>query len=424
VLLLLYQLATSLIITLFEVSSVYFITQSLIGVSMKKAVSELTVSRVLFALLIFSPVVIFPILENADYFVSIRFYIFIAALLFIIFYTTYKNAEPYGVDDVLLIFFIYFIISQVVVGAMRFPIIIFGLNHLTYIIFVLLLIIAKIAIILTLDKWQLSKFFIYISYRLAIKIAILALALAIMLIILVYSITNIAFNLPVVISLSLVVCLIIWGFMRSLKAAHQYEAVAPHRYEDLKLILSILHLNSLDANSVEEMKDMLDAAIDIMGVKIDKPVKNPVFENSEQFEAYVDSNIESLKLTVQSDIQIIKNIQFFESHHKVDNLNLSYLLTTLLENAIETQTTYPIFIDVLSTANLLFIKVANETPHKDEISIEKMFDNGYSTKNKVGRGFGLSKLKKTVDKLDGNINISQFNDPNHGVNYISFTLNF
>jgi len=213
------------------------------------------------------------------------------------------------------------------------------------------------------------------------------------------------------------------GFASTLKDAHQYELIVPEKFHDTKKILTLLNIKSHDATSIDELKVAIDSAVDLMGIKVANLTPKLHCE-PDNFEAYILSTIDSMKLNHKSDTQVKTNIQYFEAHKKVSAINISYMLGILLENALETKTSYPIEIDILATEHVLFIKISNEAEAITQTDIKNIYSKGFSTKGKVGRGFGLPKLKKLVESFDGTISITADINAREQVKYLTFTLNF
>jgi sensor histidine kinase regulating citrate/malate metabolism len=118
----------------------------------------------------------------------------------------------------------------------------------------------------------------------------------------------------------------------------------------------------------------------------------------------------------------VTKIKYFESHKTIDDIEIAYMLSVLLENAIETLTNKPIFVEVLCSENRVLIKVENDTKEKTQDELNNMLLKNHSTKGKVGRGFGLAKLDTFVQKHHGNIEITQAYHNEQQVNYLTIMV--
>jgi len=408
----------------FDLIICYFVVNSLIGNKFKKTLKSITYQTG-------SLTFCFFIILSSARFISRAFdamrplsfiVVFIIILLFINIISK-KHKMAHSPDEIILIFFSYFIFSQIIVALSMIPNMIFDSNFTTQFPSLISLITLTTAFLFILNRIDLSKFFIFITYRLAFKVAIFAIASTIALILIFILVAHNASAFSTLFAIGVLLIVMTIGLWHTLKIAHQYEVVIPEKYHDMRKILTLLNLRAEDAQTVHELKEMIEASIELMGVKVAEPSRVEANEPVD-FEAFIKTNIESLKLNLQSNSEIRTNIQYFEPHKRVSAMNINYMLGILLENALETGTTYPIIVDILSTEHILFIKVANEAPKSIPQNLENLLAKGYSTKGKVGRGFGLSKLKKLVEKYDGSITISQEMNAHEQVKYILFTLNF
>jgi len=434
-------LMSSFVISGLESIHCYFITNNLIGNKAKHAFKAFSYqdmfligSHAAFSLATLSFVSssrfdYLPIAWRSTIFGSL--WAITTVILFIVVIRVMKNKNSSTtIDEVLLIFFLCFMFNKIISAAAVMPIIIGGDNLPNrYLIIISLFsssVIFTTLFLWVIDKVDMNKLFVFVVHRLAVKLTIFMISLVSFLVIFFgvsYSANFEGFvATQILIVLGIIIVSHLIGFVYTLKAAHQYEVVVPDKFHDMKKILTLLNLKAEDAQNIDELKEMIDSTIELMDIKTVK--LDAQSENPENFEAFINSSINSLKLNHNSTVEINTSIQYFESHKNVSAMTISYMLGTLLENAIETGTVYPIIVDILATEHVLFIKVANEAKTKSPQELYSMLTKGYSTKEKVGRGFGLSKLKKLVEKYQGNIIITQEINPDIQVNYIIFTLNF
>lgn len=99
------------------------------------------------------------------------------------------------------------------------------------------------------------------------------------------------------------------------------------------------------------------------------------------------------------------------SCHKNRIFDLISILSNLLDNALEACETIKNkdqrLINIIIQENILdyqFI-IGNSIPVDMIIDIDKIFEEDFSTENKIGRGKGLYIVKQKVEKYEGNISI-------------------
>lgn len=210
------------------------------------------------------------------------------------------------------------------------------------------------------------------------------------------------------------------GLIYTIKIAYLYTDTLPERYHDVDELLSILKNKAQQATSVEQLQRQIDEIIGLIGIKVSESKQQSA--SSSQAEATILATIESLKLNATHRAEIVTNIRYQAAHETINDVLIAYILGIPLKNAMQTLTKRPIFVDIFSAKSLVKITVANETSEKTEKELKRLLQKGYSTKGKVGRGYGLAKLKKLVEKYDGEINISQEYHLDEGVNYIKFVV--
>ena len=353
----------------------------------------------------------------------------IIALLFAIKGISQNKNNNHTIDEIILMFSIYFILSRVVRAVIINFFILpylpqFYHSQILQIIIISAEICFKLLLTFVLTKINLNRLFIFIIYRLALKMIIFIVSF-LLLLASIYVTFNYFTNLALALAPQIILILITTsGLVQILKDAHNYEMDISPRFNDMKKNLTLLNLRAEDIQTADELKEMINATIELLAIETAKATSQRKDDEPEDFEAFITAAIESLKLNNDSDVEIITNIQYFEPHKKINAMNVSYMLGTLLENAIQAGTQLPILVDILSTENFLIIKTSNDTQLKTQQELDNMLTKGYSTKGKVGRGFGLSKLKQLVESHQGNISISQEINVASQTNYIVFMLTF
>ena len=280
------------------------------------------------------------------------------------------------------------------------------------------LLLASIIFLLCL-KIDLNKLFIFVARKVLIKLMFFS-------IILLFLFTAIAFNFRIEYILEYAILVIVFVtivancLFLTLKSAYNYMEIMPSTYHDTKELLAILNYKLADINDVEELKLAYRQVMSLMelNVKLEPKVSENEFEN------FILTTIESIKAEKLTAAPILTDIDYFDPHPTISDVEIAYMLGVLFKNAVETMTNNPILVDVISSEHMVLIKVSNEAKHKSKEELETMLMKNYSSKKNVGRGFGLFKLKKLVEKKKGKISISQQFNYKESVNYLSVMVRF
>ena len=415
-------LITFIIAGLLDFFLYYFTLSNLNGYKMRRSWEAITYKEWLIAILYILPTIIY----NAVTPFPFEWLVGALVLILLTIIVVRKQETSYTLDEMLLMF----LVSQALIFIVVLPIVILDLMFAdtSMIILIIKMIIATTSALFVLNRLDLNKFFIYIIHHLALKLIVLIVSLGTLLTFIYLSTSHNLYTYQILIPSGIFILLVVVGLGYTLNSAHQYAIVVPEKYQNIKRLLMLLNLKSEYVESVEELREMISSTIELMDVKVLKPEPKNLIDESVAFENFIMTSINSLKLNHQSNVEIETKIQYFEPHKKIDATTISYMIGTLLENALEDdvqqRSNLPILIDILSTEHVLLIKVANATGRKTSKSLSNMFIKGYSTKGKVGRGFGLAKLKKFVESHQGEIAVSQEINPVSEHNYITFILNF
>jgi len=211
------------------------------------------------------------------------------------------------------------------------------------------------------------------------------------------------------------------GLYYMFKFAHEYMNVMPNKYHDVRKILALLNSKMSDITELEEIKEANRTAIELLN--IEPVLKEEVSTKTKnKFEALMLDTIVFIQKENHSLTEIIHDIEYESVHPVVDDMKIAYLLGILLENAIQTMTRKPIYVEIFSTSRFVGIKVSNEAKHREKDRLETMLSRGIPTNGKIGRGFGLAKLKQTVKKYKGKVSITQ--EQRGKTNYLSIVVRF
>jgi len=146
------------------------------------------------------------------------------------------------------------------------------------------------------------------------------------------------------------------------------------------------------------IRESLDQCLTIMN--IDANVKHI---DVDEHKLNILSFINEKRFKNTQEIDFLNDIEYYEPNVKVSLSVIIYMLGVLLDNAIECRSKKTIYIKVRVSEQNIVISVANEYKRKAKNDIEKMFKEGYSTKARHARGYGLSNLRRAVTKYDGEI---------------------
>jgi len=411
-----FELMAGWVLNLLDFIMLYIVTNSLLGYRSNDAFKKISLRIALFALAYGLA------MGTVAYFTDVRIHhvIFIILLLVVVHVIVKKIARISFPDKVLIVVF-HYIIGNVAIVLAFLLVYLLNLGEISEIprsLFMYTL--ATGAIFLLCLKIDLNKLFIFVSRKVLIKLMFFSLTLFF-----VFLIVIISFNIDYVLEHGILVVVLMTISINclylTLKSAHEYMEVMPNTYHDTKELLAILNNKLEDINDVEEMKSVYKKVMSLMELKV-TPEVNPNHEN--EFESFILKTVESIKDDKVIQVPIAVDIDYYEPHPIVDDVEIAYILGILFKNAIETMTNKPILVDVMSSKHAVLIKVANEAKHKSKEELEAMLMKNYSTKKSVGRGFGLAKLKKLVEKREGKLSIFQEFNHQEQVNYLSVMIKF
>ena len=210
------------------------------------------------------------------------------------------------------------------------------------------------------------------------------------------------------------------GLYYMFKFAHEYMNVMPHKYHDVRKILALLNSKISDIDDPDAIKTV-EQVMELLNIE-SIPKKEISIEVKNSFEVLMHETIAFIQQENNSTTEIISDIEYDLPHPVADDVIIAYLLGILLENAIQTMTRKPIYVDVYSTDCFVAIKVSNEAKHHEKERLEAILNQGSSTKAQIGRGFGLIKLKQAVKKYKGKVSVSQAQRGK--INYLSVLVKF
>ena len=410
------ELPFQFIINFLEFSIIYVIVNNIIDFKFKEAIEKISVKTItvglLYALIISTS---WMTLGNGYLQATISICIGLLCMVFII---KINNRINVGIENLIIIFSMTYLIGNIFWRLSAIPFIFFNLNQ--HMGDLLAFILAFTVTLIVCIKFDFNNLLIYITRNVLVKLMMFVLAL--ILVIIHATLSSLRYNLNgeieylVLIFLLATVCLV--GMIFALKNVYYYTETLPDSIHDIKNMLLILRIKTEEATSLNQLKLIYNQTIDLIGIEM---ASNILISTDNDFEGFILRTIENFKLQKGSNVEVITNIDYYEDRHGIADVTTAYMVTSLLENAIETGTKNPIYVGLFVSVNQMYIQVKNESKLKDE-DIEKIMKKGYSTKGSIGRGLGLAKLKKLVESEGGKITAEQDFHETHRVNYLAITI--
>jgi hypothetical protein len=319
--------------------------------------------------------------------------VFAILVLFIIYLVVKYKRKKYEFSDLILIFLIYYSIIHVVIGINLFVMDL--LYESQRIIHLMTYMSSTISSFIICWKVEFNKLLVFLSHKVLIR-----LFLFILVFIFVSLSAFLNFEYSDAIQYTILVLFIVGllGVFYALKHAYHYTDVLPTIDHDTRNLILLQSIKMEETDDVKELRNISEKIIALIGMDASIPKDPDTLNKSESF---LLKSIDVLKRNKNHHTNIITKIKYFETHKTIDDVEIAYMLSVLLENAMETMTTKPIFVEVLCSENRILIKVENEM--KDEL--DQMLLKSYSTKGTLSRGFGLAKLDKFVKSHHGCIKI-------------------
>lgn len=121
------------------------------------------------------------------------------------------------------------------------------------------------------------------------------------------------------------------------------------------------------------------------------------------------------------------DINYHEHHATVGLGDLTYMLGTLFDNALDHGLNGPIFVYLNVGENIFELKVKNSCKEIPDKKIPKLFKKGFSTKEEVGHGQGLYELKRAVglyndQRFKAKITVESYYDMLYECDYLEIKI--
>ena len=218
----------------------------------------------------------------------------------------------------------------------------------------------------------------------------------------------------------LLLILIFVVFYQILKRVSFFSKEMPARLHDVGNVMARLQALAYSRQDKEFQRE-IDDAIKIL--KISTSInKNEILDAKQS----IVSLIEKKKQKSTKKLCIVSDINYTEPHPMIGTIATEYMLSVLLDNAIEAveniKSVNPIIIKIKINSNCVILSIGNEYESHGVNNFQKMLDKGYSTKETEGRGHGLSNLLKFVNERDGELIINYEYHERYKCSYLVFTI--
>jgi len=132
--------------------------------------------------------------------------------------------------------------------------------------------------------------------------------------------------------------------------------------------------------------------------------------------------IESLRLAREDNVEVINDISYFEDHKTVRIDVIVKMLVILLNHALRSDTTKPIFIKFHIGANRIDISASYEYYLTDSDALQNMFDDDKLNVENGEQGHGFNHLSKLVRKFGGEVYLERDYIEKEKTSYLTISI--
>jgi len=333
----------------------------------------------------------YTLLQAPVYFLgnmAFRMTIFLFFLFLIRFLSKRKLA------DVLLIYAMDFSLSVI-----QFPLALaaffLGL-HYHRLSFLVIQIITVILVFLICKYGKLNKLFNAIQANILLKLLLFNVAF---IVILFFFIFNFSYTFFDILFFLILIAVIGGALFPLIKKTYKLAVVNTISHHDLINELMSTGIAMRQNEDYDEARRLFDDLAQTLG--IDFSGLNMEDVDHSDIETQIVYFIE-MKNQKKTDIKFISDIVYWEHHQSIELKSVLKWLGGLLDNAIETISTFPIHIRLRVDKDRIELSVENEHLGGLPEELYDLFEKGYSTKGN-GRGFGLYQLRQEVESLGGKV---------------------
>jgi len=213
---------------------------------------------------------------------------------------------------------------------------------------------------------------------------------------------------------SIMALLSLFVFLKILRQITFYTDDAYAKIHDIKNLLIGLHTTVHGTADMQVVKQSLNECMDLLN--IDGKLAEIQLEKDE---ANILAFINQKK---EQNVELVTNVLYIDKFEDLTLTTILYMLGTLLDNAIEHGGNKPILIKMLIAKSTVSISVANAYDKKKNDNFDNFFEQGQSSKAERGHGYGLSNLKKAVERYEGEITLDYSYLDEYESNYLTFKI--
>ena len=397
------QLAIAILINSIDIVMIYYLCHRLINKRIK-----LSLTSIICGLAYGASVGTLAHYVNIDY-IDINIFRAISMSLVLI---ILKCISKKGIADLLLINFMIMIVTAFAQFPALLVLELVPINQDYY--FLIGQILASIVILLIGFKVPIHKLFSIIERQLLFKLIIFLFAFFILGILLYI---NLEQSIAYLVYTTLFILLVGIGLSVVLMKISFYTTQVPEQLHDVKNVIAGLQISAYTAANLEDVQKELENMVRIIGGTVEK-------ENLQMGDpkSGILKFISQKQTEKAPDLTFVTEVNYYEHHHQVPVSVIIYMLGILLDNAIESETKYPIIIKVSVAEESLDIIISNQCEREVTDKIEAIFQKRYSTKPGEGRGYGLANLQKIVQNYNGKIGINYAYNEEYTRNYLTFSI--
>jgi signal transduction histidine kinase len=331
---------------------------------------------------------------------------------------TIKLATNRKLFDVFLIYIIAFLVLFIVQAAILWPFIFWELND--EVLFLVGQSLTCVTTVLMHWKVALYEIFLMIKQKMILTLCVIIFYSTAYGLFIVFQF-NVHYLFEELFLLGMLVIITLIGFLATFFTAQTKIDQTSDRYHDLVNKFTGLYL-AIEAHDVpEEIKDL---SREMRKYVTGKEQVQSLTDNYEvNFgKILIDKLTDSRKMN-----ELVMDIEYHEHHATVSLGDVTYMLGSLFDNALEHGLDQPIFVYLNVSENIFELSVKNSCQRIPDRKLAKLFKKGVSTKEQIGRGQGLYKLKHEVEayndqRFKAEIRADCYYDLTYACDYLEMTI--